>query len=64
MEKSLCHLLVEINHASVANFLRHKYVLYVIRENEILAKINDFIVLWLRILNMAPVLWSGFFSVF
>ena len=45
METSLCRLLIYVNHALVANFLRDKYIFIPIRKNNILPKISGFTVL-------------------
>ena len=42
MAKSLCRLLIKVNHAIVANFSVAKMSFYAIRENDIIAKISGF----------------------
>ena len=44
MAISLCHLLMKVNHAIVANFYVANMSFNTIRENKILAKISEFTV--------------------
>ena len=44
MEKSLCHLLLYVNHVLVANFSVINMSFDAFRENKILAKISEFTV--------------------
>ena len=48
MAKSLCLLLMQVNHALVANFSAANMSFYAIRENKILAKISGFTVYKLK----------------
>ena len=44
MAKSLCHLLMKVNHVIVANFYVANMSFNTIREHKILAKISEFTV--------------------
>ena len=44
MAKSLCHLLMKVNHVVVANFYVANMSFHAIREYEILTKISEFTV--------------------
>ena len=48
MQKSLCRLLIYVNHGLVANFSVINMSFNAIRENKILAKISGFTVLGIR----------------
>ena len=53
MEKSLCHLLMEVNHALVAVFNVTNMSFNAICENKIVTKISEFTVMYLH-LSLLP----------
>ena len=58
MAKSLCHLLMKLNHVIVTNFYAVNMSFDVIGENEILAKISKFIVL---VVTLDPFMYCSCF---
>ena len=53
MVESVCHLLMKVYHVIVANFYVANMSLNAIRENNILAKISEFTVFWIKMITKA-----------